>query len=124
MTFEEWEDTRVRAQDGFKEWLMRDNFGYVPAGWQEVWTYAPGIIVRLDGDTYFTHIASDQRPATADLPFRQTASRVRCIAWFCERRETRRISMVRYIIKSMRCLCSRCGKAVPRWMDRCHACRK
>jgi hypothetical protein len=25
--------------------------------------------------------ASDQRPATADLPFRQTASRVRCIAW-------------------------------------------
>jgi hypothetical protein len=21
-------------------------------------------------------------------------------------------------------ICSRCGKAVPRWMDRCHACRK
>jgi hypothetical protein len=60
MTFEEWEDTRVRAQDGFKEWLMRDNFGYVPAGWQEVWTYAPGIIVRLDGDTYFTHIGRSE----------------------------------------------------------------
>ena len=31
--------------------------------------------------------------------------------------------MVRCILKPMRCLCSRCGKAVPRWMDRCHACR-
>lgn len=61
MTYEEWLLTEKRHKDLA---VAENALGYRPNGSVEVIEYSPGVILRLEDGSYFTHVGRDDYAGT------------------------------------------------------------
>lgn len=63
MTYEEWLSTEKRHAN----FAVAENaLGYKPEGCVEVIEYSPGVILRLQDGSYFTHVGREDYAGTLD----------------------------------------------------------